>query len=376
VGASDSTISSRLRVAIVAPTLAILGGHSVQADVLIRRWRDDPDVEATLLPINPHGGRLLATAQRIKYVRTGVTQLLYWPSLVRAIREADLVHVFSASYSSFVLSVWPAVRVARALRKPVLLNYHSGHAHDHLMRSALARRTLGRVRLNVVPSRFLQEVFRRFNLDALVIPNVVEVDRFQFAARTPLRPRLLSTRNLEPDYNVACTLRAFHVVQDRYPEASLTIVGSGSEDGELRTLAGTLRLRNVTFTGRVPSDRIERCYADGDIYIQSPNADNMPISVLEAWASGLPLVSTEAGGIPALVIHGETGLLAPLNDHAALADRVIRLLDDPDAAREMARRGRQAVEAFTWPRVRASWLQAYQSLAAAPGLARDAVRAQ
>jgi glycosyltransferase involved in cell wall biosynthesis len=363
-------------VAIVAPTLAILGGHSVQADILLRLWRDDPDVEAKLLPINPRGRRLVAAAQRVKYVRTAVTQLLYWPLLLRRIRDADVVHVFSASYSSFVISVWPAVRVAHALGKPVLLNYHSGHALDHLTRSALARRTLRRVGLNVVPSPFLQDVFARFGLEATVIPNIVDVDRFRFKARAPVRPHLVSTRNLEPLYNVACTLRAFRLVQDRRPDATLTIVGSGAEEQELRALAATLALRNVTFAGRVPSDDIWRCYADADIYVQSPNVDNMPISLLEAWASGLPVVSTEAGGVPAIVRHGETGLLAPLNDHAAIADHVLRLLDDPGMAEHLARRGREAVSACTWPRVRASWLEAYRSLAAGPSVARAAVRAQ
>jgi glycosyltransferase involved in cell wall biosynthesis len=361
---------------LVAPTLDILGGHSVQAADLISSWRGDTDVDASLLPINPGSGRLVGALRRIKYVRTGVTQLLYWPLLVRRLRDADVVHVFSASYSSFVLAVWPAVRVARALGKPVLLNYHSGHARDHLTRSALARRTLRDVALNVVPSPFLRDVFGAFGIEASVIPNVVDAERFRFRQRAPLRPRLLSTRNLEPLYNVACTLRAFRVVQDRHPDATLTIVGSGSQDAELRALARTLGLRNVTFAGRVPPSEIPRCYADADIYIQSPNVDNMPISLLEGWASGLPVVSTEAGGVPAIVAHEETGLLAPLDDHAALAGHVLRLLEDPEGAVEMAARARRAVDAYTWPHVRASWLQAYQSVAAAPGVARSAVRAQ
>ena len=104
---------------------------------------------------------------QIKYVRTIVTQLCYWPLLIRELRRADVVHVFSASYSSFLLAPLPAVIVSRLLGKPVLLNYHSGEAQDHLRRSWIARRTLRRhVDVNVVPSTFLRDVMARFGIAA------------------------------------------------------------------------------------------------------------------------------------------------------------------------------------------------------------------
>ena len=110
-----------LRVAFVAPSLAILGGQAVQADRLLRAWRDDPDVAAYLVPINPAPPRPLAFATRVKYLRTIVNELTYGPHLVRDLARADVVHVFSASYSSFLLAPLPAILVARALGLPVVL---------------------------------------------------------------------------------------------------------------------------------------------------------------------------------------------------------------------------------------------------------------
>src|SRR5438270_2429598 len=136
---------SRLRIAIVAPTLDILGGHSVQAERLLTAWRDDPDVEAWLVPINPPPPSALRGALGVKYLRTVVTEGTYLPLLARELRRADVVHVFSASYSSFLLAPLPAVIVARLLGRPVVLNYHSGEAADHLQRSAIARAALSRV---------------------------------------------------------------------------------------------------------------------------------------------------------------------------------------------------------------------------------------
>jgi L-malate glycosyltransferase len=351
-----------LQVVLVAPSLSILGGQAVQADRLLRSWDGDPDIEASLLPVNPDAPGPLHLLQRVRYVRTATTQLVYWPSLARRLRAADVVHVFSASYFSFLLAPWPAVQVARLLGKPVVLNYRSGEAPDHLARSPLARRTLTRVDLNVVPSRFLQEVFAGFGIASRIIPNVVDTERFRFRDRRPLRPHLVSTRNLEPLYNVACTLRAFRLVQDRYPAATLTLVGSGSEETRLRALAQELRLDGVTFAGRVDPGEIWRAYAEADIYVQTPNIDNMPTSVLEAYASGLPVVATAAGGVPAILTDGEHGILAPLNDHQGVADGVLALLRDPSLVTRLTAQARARCESCTWPAVRQLWIDAYRSV--------------
>jgi glycosyltransferase involved in cell wall biosynthesis len=352
---------SKLRVAFVAPSLRILGGQAVQAGRLLAAWRNDPDVEAWLVPVNPPLPAPLRAAGDVKYLRTIVTEMTYLPLLARELARADVVHVFSASYSSFLLAPLPAIGVARLLGKPVILNYRSGEAPDHLQRSAIARAAIARVDRNIVPSQFLVDVFRGFGIDASIIPNIVDLERFRFRTRDPLQPRLVSTRNFDALYNVAATVRAFALVQDRWPEATLTLVGGGPQEAQLRALAGDLRLRHVTFAGRVNPDQIADYYAANDIYIQSPDIDNMPTSVIEAFASGLPVVSTEAGGVPAILTHGRHGLLAPLADYEMLAAHVLQLLDRPDDARQLARAAYASCQACTWSNVRDQWLRAYRS---------------
>lgn len=350
-----------LRVAIVAPSLDILGGQAVQADRLLRAWDGDSDVRAWLVPINPRPPGPLRLATRIKFLRTLVTEATYLPSLVRGLRHADIVHVFSASYFSFLLAPLPAVAVARLFSRPVVLNYHSGEAPDHLSRSAVARTVLRLVERIVVPSQFLKDVFGGFGLDATVVPNTIDC-AFTFRERKPLRPRILSTRNFSYPYNVACTLQAFRLVQRHFSEASLTLVGSGPEEGALRDLATSLRLANVSFVGRVEPAEIHRFYADHDIYLQSPDIDNAPLSVIEAFASGLPVVSTEAGGIPAILEHGQHGLLAPVGDWVTLARHVERLLSAPDRARGLAREAYAACAHYQWQELRPRWLDVYQTV--------------
>lgn len=349
-------------MAVVAPSLRILGGQSVQADTLLRGWQDDPQVDAWLVPHNPVPPAFIRWMTRVKYLRTIATEATYIPLLLTELRRADVVHVFSASYSSFLLAPLPAIAIARLLGKPVILNYHSGEAPDHLRRSALARWVLQRVDRCAVPSAFLRTVFEEHGLQATVIPNVVARDRFPYRPRVPLRPRLLSTRNLEPLYNVACTLRAFRRVQDVHPQAALTVVGAGSQEPELRAQAHALGLRDVTFAGRVPPDAIASFYDSHDIYVQTPNIDNMPVSVLEAFASGLAVVSTEAGGVPSIVTHGTHGLLAPIDDADAIAGHVLHLLAQPDYARSLAAHAHDTLHACSWDSVRNQWLALYRGV--------------
>src|SRR5258708_10678168 len=100
----------RLNIAIVAPSMGILGGQAVQAARLIRSWRDDPDVHAWLVPVNPMPPVPLRWTVQVKYLRTVVTPLLYWPLLLRDLRHADTIHVFSAPYSSVPLAPIPPAR--------------------------------------------------------------------------------------------------------------------------------------------------------------------------------------------------------------------------------------------------------------------------
>jgi L-malate glycosyltransferase len=340
--------------------MGILGGQAVQASRLVRAWSDDPDVHAWLVPINPIPPRPFRWTVGVKYLRTIATQLTYWPLLVKELRKADVVHVFSASYFSFLLAPLPAVLIGKLFGKPVVMNYRSGEAPDHLARSGIARETLRRVAQNAVPSRFLHDVFATFGIGSEIIPNIVDVERFRFRRRERLRPRIVSTRNFETLYNLPCTLKAFRLVQDRYPDATLTLVGAGSQEPALRRLAEELRLEHVTFAGRVPPEDIWRYYADADLYLQTPDIDNMPASVLEAFASGCPVVATEAGGVPAILTHERHGLLVPCDDHEAAAGAMIRLIEDPALARRVADAALDSCARYQWSSVRAQWVALYR----------------
>jgi glycosyltransferase involved in cell wall biosynthesis len=359
---------SPIRVLLVAASLDILGGQSVQADLLVSRWRRDPRVAVDFLPVNPRLPGPLRVLQRVKYVRTAVTWPRYLWSLVRNVPGHDVVHVYSASYLSFLLAPAPAVLVGRLFRKKVVLNYHSGEAEDHLRRwprtAIPVIRSADRL---VVPSNYLVDTLRQFDLQATAVFNVVETEQFAYRPRQPLRPRFLSTRNLEPMYNVAGVLRAFAAIQAALPDATLAVVGDGSQREELERLSRELGLHGVEFVGRVPPGSMPGIYNEADVFLNASEIDNMPLSILEAFSAGLPVVTTVAGGIPYFVKDGETGFLVGMGDHAALADRALRLLANPELAAVMATRARASCGEYAWETVREKWLSLYEELMGSPG---------
>jgi glycosyltransferase involved in cell wall biosynthesis len=359
-----STTGGRVRVLIVAPSLGILGGQAVQAERLRERLAEESSLEVSFLPHNPRLPGLLGKLQGIKYVRTILTSFAYVALLLWRVRAYDVIHVFSASYVSFVLAPTPAILVAKLYGKRVVLNYHSGEAEDHLRRwRRTAIPTIRLVDEVAVPSGYLVEVFARFGLGARSIYNFVDTSRFRFRTRRPLRPVFFSNRNLEPLYNVGCTLRAFRIIQQRFPEATLTVAGDGSQRGELEQLARELDLRGTTFIGRVEQSRMHELYECADIYLNSSDIDNMPISLIESYAAGLPVVTTDAGGIPHMLTHEQTGLMVRRGDHEALAACAIRLLEDDALAKRITSNALAACRGYSWEAVREEWLNLYFELA-------------
>lgn len=353
-----------LRVCIVTSTVEKLGGHAVQAGRLLEGLSREPGVRVDLLPINPRLPGPLRLLQRVKYVRTLVTWPAYVLSLLLRLPGYDVVHVFAASYLSFLLTPTPAVLIAKLFGKPVVLNYRSGEAEDHLAR--WRRTAVPTIRLAnrvIAPSGYLVDVFARFNIEASAIFNIVDTSRFRFRERTRLRPVFFSNRNLEALYNVECTLRAFAIIQQRFPEASLIVAGDGGERERLEELSRRLALRNVEFTGRVSPEKMHELYAAADIYLNTPNIDNMPASILEAFASGVAVVTTDAGGIPYIVADGETGMLCPRGDYRQLAARAIRLLEDAGLASRIIDRARGESSKYVWAAVRDKWINLYNELA-------------
>jgi len=365
---SISTKTKKLRVLIVAPSFDILGGQAVQAARLLERLSQEPGLEVGFLAVNPRLPGVLRKLQTIKYLRTVVTSIAYLASLFTRVRKYEVIHIFSASYFSFLLAPTPALLIGKLYGKKLLLNYHSGEAEDHLQR--WRRSAIPTIRLAdvlIVPSAYLVRVFAEFGLHAEPIFNLIETDRFRFRERPALRPVFLSNRNFEKHYGVDRVLRAFATIQKRIPEARLIIAGDGPERTSLEELARDLNLQNAEFTGRVGHERIVELYDSTDIFLNGSEIDNQPLSLLEAFACGLPVVTTDAGGIPDMVVPEKTALVVPRGEYEQLAASAMRLLVDPTLAQSIIEQAREECRKYRWEAVREPWLKLYYELDAGSG---------
>jgi hypothetical protein len=207
--ASKDKSSKRLRVCIVAPSLRYVGGQSVQAELLLRHWQNDPDIDIRFLAVDPPLPRFLAWAEGIPGLRTILREPIYFWHLWRGLKDIDIAHIFSASYWSFLLAPAPASLFAKLRGSKTLINYHSGEARDHLQSFRSAKFVLSRVDKIVVPSGYLVDVLREFGLPATAVPNIVDLSQFQYRERTPLRPHMVCTRGFSAYYSVDVVVRAF-----------------------------------------------------------------------------------------------------------------------------------------------------------------------
>lgn len=182
---------------------------------------------------------------------------------------------------------------------------------------------------------------------------------------------MLVSRNLEPIYDNETAIRAFSIVRQTYPDAQLTIAGSGPQAELLTALVQALELGDsVSFVGRLDPDEMAHAYREADISINPSRVDNMPVSILEAMASGTPVVSTAVGGVPFLVEDRKTALLVPPGSPEAMADAIKQIMEDASLADCLAANGLQEVQKYTWPKTWPLLAAVYQNACTASTLAR------
>ena len=285
----------------------------------------------------------------------------YMCRLFAAAGRADIAHVMANSGWAWHLFAAPAIWIARARGCAVVVNYRGGDAENFFAREfGLVRPTLNRAAAVVVPSMFLAEVFARRGVVARVVPNIVNLELFTPADEPSTDPHIVVTRNLEPIYDIETALRALAIVRQTIPSVRMTVAGIGPTLAGLQALARELRLEeSVSFIGRVENTELPALYRSARVSLNPSLVDNTPISVLEALASGVPVVSTSVGGVPFLVEHDRTALLVPPGDPPAMAEAILRILESPELGRRLAASGRVESLRYTWAEARGRILTVY-----------------
>ncbi len=192
---------------------------------------------------------------------------------------------------------------------------------------------------------------------ARVIPNILELDLYPYRHRAAVAPCLLWMRTFHPIYHPELAIDVLSDLRRTHPTATLSM--AGQDRGLREPLIALAQERGlaeaVRFPGFLDAAAKAHEFANHDIYLNTNRVDNMPVSVLEAGAFGLPVVATTVGGLPYLLRDGETGLLVPAEDAAAMADAIRRLIDRPELAAALSANGRRLAESCGWATVRDQW---------------------
>lgn len=281
-------------------------------------------------------------------------------------REYEAAHVDVFSGPAFAwaeMSCW----LLRRLGKPYALTLRGGNL------PAFARRWPNRVgkllrsaEAVTAPSRYLLEQMSPYAPGLHLYPNPVDLSACAFRLRADARPRLVWLRAFNAVYNPALAPQVLALLAADFPSAVLTMVGSDKGDGSLQAAqqkAAELGVAERThFPGPVPKSRVPALLHEGDIFLNTTNVDNTPVSVLEAMACGLCVVSTNVGGIPYLLEHEGDALLVPPGDAAAMAAAVRRILTEPGLAERLSRNARRKAAQFDWAAILPRWETLMDSL--------------
>jgi glycosyltransferase involved in cell wall biosynthesis len=355
-------ILNGLKVVLVGPIPPPAGGMANQTRKL-RSFLIDEQCDCQLVATNaPYRPKWAGALPGLRAVFRLIPYLL---TLNKACKEADIMHIMANSGWSWHLFAAPAIAIARWNNLPVVVNYRGGYARDFFEKSWFwVAKTLKKAQQVIVPSPFLQDVFADWQVEAGVVPNVLDDKLFSFKPKieVPRNPHLMVARNLEQIYDVTTAIQAFSIVVQQFPKATLSVAGSGPQLPMLKQLVLDLNLgENVTFTGKLDSEQMAALYHQSDMSINPSIVDNTPNSIIESLACGTPVVTTNVGGIPKLVTHNVDALLVAPQQPELMASAILQLLSDNNKRQHLIQNGLQTTKKFHWQNVKTLLIKHYQA---------------
>lgn len=279
-------------------------------------------------------------------------------SLIKHRKAVDLVLIDTYSRLAF----WYAVIIGALCRRfdiPYIPILRGGGLPSRIKKTPHCSRALfAGSFMNVAPSMGFVELFKSMGMKVVCIPNNINLTDYPFKERSSFRMRLLWVRSFHEIYNPGLAIRLLHALLNKGYDAELCMVGP-DKDGSLNAcnnLAKLLDVRHkVVFTGRLSKPKWHRLAADYDIFINTTNFDNTPVSVIEAMALGLPVVSTNVGGIPYLLKNEEDSILVNPDNLEEMLEAVVETTRDEAQTRQRVQTARKKVESYDWEVVKKQW---------------------
>jgi glycosyltransferase involved in cell wall biosynthesis len=271
--------------------------------------------------------------------------------------RVDMVLIDTYSTTNFWYAVYVA-KLCRMFRLPYIPILHGGNLPERLKSNPSTSEALfGKAFMNVAPSGYLYNVFTQAGFTNLKeIPNTIDITEYPFKERRHVGPKLLWVRAFAEIYNPMLALKVLQKLRKTYPDVSLCMVGPEKDESYMacKIFAQEHQLP-VSFTGKLAKAEWILISKDYDLFINTTNFDNTPVSVIEAMALGLPVVSTNVGGLSYLLSDRENALLVPPNSVEEMANEIGNLLQSETLGHQLSLAARSKAEGFDWEIVKSFW---------------------
>jgi glycosyltransferase involved in cell wall biosynthesis len=256
------------------------------------------------------------------------------------------------------------VFLAKFSGKKIAIHVHLSHFGSWFRRwGRLTSRVLRQADVLVVHSQHLKEMVGSFGLRSRRMSCLVDAELFPYRRIERVQPRILVVQSLEARNGLTTVIRAFGLVKQKYPRSELVVVGDGSQRDELERMVAGERLHGVDFTGRVSRRRIAELFRSADLYFNAVSGADVPVAVLEALASGLPIISVDGRAIREVITDGINGLLVDGRSHFKIADAIVSILETPGLAGKLSDSSCKEAPKHLWDNCRRDWVSLHSEIA-------------
>ncbi|WP_347175232.1 glycosyltransferase family 4 protein [Polaribacter uvawellassae] len=278
--------------------------------------------------------------------------------VLKNIKKVDYILIDTFSTSNFYFAFFTS-QIARLFKLKYIPILRGGDLPNRLDNSIkLSKMIFKNSYFNIAPSGYLEYEFNQRGYMTKFIPNILEIDNYIYKERKIISPKILWVRAFKELYNPKLAIKVLSIIKEKYPNAKLCMVGPNNDESftETQKLVTTLSLDNsVEFTGVLPKEEWHKKAIDFDLFINTTNFDNTPVSVMEAMALGLVVISTNVGGLPYLINNKVDGFLVDKDDEVTMSDVIITLLEHQNHL-EIVKNARKKAESFGWNIVKHEWL--------------------
>lgn len=280
-------------------------------------------------------------------------------------KRVDYILIDTYSTSAFWFAYLTG-RLAKLIGTKYIPLLHGGDLPARLKKSPGAcRKLFGNSQTNVAVSGYLKYEFEKYGYRTVLIPNSIDISLYPFGKREKLLPNLLWVRSFHRIYNPLMAADVLAELKKKYPAATLCMVGP-DKDGSMKSFSDYVEKKGIKdsakITGKLSKEEWIQLSENYDIFINTTNYDNTPVSVIEAMALGLPVVSTDPGGIPYLLQDGHDALLVKPGDYIEMTGKIIHLMENQNLALKITLNAREKAESFDWNEIKKKWIRLFSNL--------------